>query len=1077
MGLTLVKLIDPISITIAGTFTPRGAYDNATNYAVGDQVDYNGSSYIMYVDAGAGTLPTDNTKWGLIAAKGDTGATGSAGADGADGADGQGVPTGGTAGQVLAKIDGADFNTEWVDPAAGGGAVDSVNGQTGVVVLDADDIDDTSTANKFVTSTDITKLSNLSGTNTGDQTLSGLGGVPTTRTINGQDLSTNRTFTQDDIGDGTTYKQYSATEKTKLAGIEAGADVTDATNVASAGAFMKSTDDTDDITVGATNKFATAAEKTKLGHISVTQAVDLDTMESDIAGKQPLDSDLTAIAGLTPTNDDVIQRKAGAWTNRTMAQVKTDLVLVKGDVGLGNVDNTSDVNKPISTATQTALDGKVDENAAITGATKTKITYDAKGLVTGGADATTADIADSTNKRYVTDAQLTVIGNTSGTNTGDQNLTPYFNKSVDDTDDITEGTTNKFATAAEKTKLGHITVTQAVDLDTIESDTATNNAKVSNATHTGDVTGSTALTIDSTAITGKTGATPVGADYILISDTSDSGNLKKALISDLPGGGGGGSGDVVGPASAQDNSIARFDGTTGKLIQDSSDAKITDTGLYQNSGTYAPTSGDTKMIDLSPTAIPTSTANFAFYSGGTTLASASDNSGQVSAMKFDFTKAGNGISSNIRFVDATYFISGGGETSNLTLFKGDVTKNASGKIGTARGLDLHIKNSNATNNIDDIEYIYLKTPTATGTITALDGIYLEDMNTAITSFAIRTNAGNIVFNEGGDANTDVRIEGDTDANLLFTDASADKVGIGTATPSEKLSVSGDVGITGSHVIPAISTPSTPSSGYMKLFGKSMAGRILPGIIGPSGIDTTLQVGLHGNSVAMFFPANATTAPQQMGIVLTTAVTISHQQTIASSNPWQATRRTRFQCSTTAGNTSGARTAYTQWFRGNAAGYGGFFFRAQIGQNINLNGGQKFVGLCASTGALAATAGAVGALINMCGMGYDTTDADTGNWFFLRNDGSGTATKVDLGTGAARNTTHGYDLIMFMAPNGSDLYVKITNLHTGTVVLDTSYNTDLPAVNTGMAFKCEVNNGAVAAANNIEIAKLYIESDY
>jgi hypothetical protein len=27
-------------------------------------------------------------------------------------------------------------------------------------------------------------------------------------------------------------------------------------------------------------------------------------------------------------------------------------------VGLGNVNNTSDVNKPVSTATQTALDGK-----------------------------------------------------------------------------------------------------------------------------------------------------------------------------------------------------------------------------------------------------------------------------------------------------------------------------------------------------------------------------------------------------------------------------------------------------------------------------------------------------------------------------------------------------------------------------------------------------------------------------------------------------------------------------------------------------------------------------------------------
>lgn len=92
----------------------------------------------------------------------------------------------------------------------------------------------------------------------------------------------------------------------------------------------------------------------------------------------------------------------------------------------------------LTSAIQTQLDAKVDENSAITGATKTKITYDAKGLVTGGADATTADIIDSLNKRYVTDAQLTVIGNTSGTNTGDQTITL--------TGDVTGTGTGTFAT-------------------------------------------------------------------------------------------------------------------------------------------------------------------------------------------------------------------------------------------------------------------------------------------------------------------------------------------------------------------------------------------------------------------------------------------------------------------------------------------------------------------------------------------------------------------------------------------------------------------------------------------------------
>lgn len=96
------------------------------------------------------------------------------------------------------------------------------------------------------------------------------------------------------------------------------------------------------------------------------EEADVANLVTDLAGKQPLDSDLTSIAGLSPSNDDVVQRKSGAWTNRTMAQVKTDLALAKGDVGLGNVDNTSDASKPVSTATQTALDGKQNLDSDLT---------------------------------------------------------------------------------------------------------------------------------------------------------------------------------------------------------------------------------------------------------------------------------------------------------------------------------------------------------------------------------------------------------------------------------------------------------------------------------------------------------------------------------------------------------------------------------------------------------------------------------------------------------------------------------------------------------------------------------------
>lgn len=56
------------------------------------------------------------------------GPAGANGADGADGADGVGVPAGGTAGQVLSKIDGTDYNTQWVDQSGGG--ITSLNSLT-----------------------------------------------------------------------------------------------------------------------------------------------------------------------------------------------------------------------------------------------------------------------------------------------------------------------------------------------------------------------------------------------------------------------------------------------------------------------------------------------------------------------------------------------------------------------------------------------------------------------------------------------------------------------------------------------------------------------------------------------------------------------------------------------------------------------------------------------------------------------------------------------------------------------------------------------------------------------------------
>jgi hypothetical protein len=87
-----------------------------------------------------------------------------------------------------------------------------------------------------------------------------------------------------------------------------------------------------------------------------------------------------------------------------------------GDIS-GNIADQTDL--------QTILDSKVDENSPITGATKTKITYDSKGLVTSGADA---GIADITGLQTALDSKVNKSGDTM---TGDLNFTGHGVNSTD----------------------------------------------------------------------------------------------------------------------------------------------------------------------------------------------------------------------------------------------------------------------------------------------------------------------------------------------------------------------------------------------------------------------------------------------------------------------------------------------------------------------------------------------------------------------------------------------------------------------------------------------------------------------
>jgi len=100
-----------------GTITWRASWLTGTAYDYLDVVNKDGVLYICLEAHTSDVFMTDltNTKWEVFISN----TTGPTGDPGADGTDGQGVPVGGTAGQVLAKIDGTDYNTEWVDSSGG----------------------------------------------------------------------------------------------------------------------------------------------------------------------------------------------------------------------------------------------------------------------------------------------------------------------------------------------------------------------------------------------------------------------------------------------------------------------------------------------------------------------------------------------------------------------------------------------------------------------------------------------------------------------------------------------------------------------------------------------------------------------------------------------------------------------------------------------------------------------------------------------------------------------------------------------------------------------------------------------
>lgn len=273
-------------------------------------------------------------------------------------------------------------------------------------------------------------------------------------------------------------------------------------------------------------------------------------------------------------------------------------------------------------------------------------------------------------------------------------------------------------------------------------------------------------------------------------------------------------------------------------------------------------------------------------------------------------------------------------------------------------------------------------------------------------------------------------------------------------------------------IPAIDIPAAPAAGDLRWFARNRAGRVLPHIIGPSGIDVALQPGLFGNSIYMWLPGAGATTAINWGSSFTarnsgTGAAQAHP-TKTSTNAMTSLNRATFGTGTTATGASGVQSSASVAWRGNAANLGGFFFFARFGIETFAADMRVFVGLSANNATMAADSSTWANTIGLC---KDSADSA---WQLLQRNAT-TATKTSTNLTVAAGPI--LDLLMFAPPNGSSVTMRLVNAVDGTVYVDNvALNTTLPVNTTFLFMQAHCQSVTGTTAKLLALNRIYVETD-
>lgn len=274
--------------------------------------------------------------------------------------------------------------------------------------------------------------------------------------------------------------------------------------------------------------------------------------------------------------------------------------------------------------------------------------------------------------------------------------------------------------------------------------------------------------------------------------------------------------------------------------------------------------------------------------------------------------------------------------------------------------------------------------------------------------------------------------------------------------------------------------SLPATDKLRLFANKVAGRLMLAIVGPSGLDVTLQPHMTRNKVAQWNPpGNVATVPGVFGQAAVTSVGTATARNVSTTNRFTRMRRLGYASAATAGSLGGFTSPAAQYTIGTGT-EGGFHLILRYGCSdaATVAGARSFAGM--QSGTAAPTNVEPSTLTNCIGVGARSTDTNLQLFY----GGSTAQTPIDLGASFPANTlsVDPYELSIFsVATDNSKVDWRVENLRTGAVAEGTITNTTpgvtLPSGTTFLGVRAWRCNNATALAVAVDVINWSVETDF